>query len=45
VHDVEATVDFLRVWAALEEGVEVPRDLRVDERIRREEVADSLGPV
>jgi dihydropteroate synthase len=44
VHDVEATVDFLRVWAALEEGAEVSRDLRIDERIRREEVADPLGP-
>jgi dihydropteroate synthase len=44
VHDVEATIDFLRVWEALEEDVEVPVDLRIDERIRREGPAGSLDP-
>jgi len=39
VHDVEATVDFLAVWAALEEGEEVPAELRVGEDVRREEPA------
>jgi dihydropteroate synthase len=44
VHDVEATVDFLRVWEALEEDVEVPVGLRIDEEIRREGPAGALGP-
>ncbi len=39
VHDVEATVDFLAVWAALEEGQDVPSDLRVAEHVRREQPA------
>jgi dihydropteroate synthase len=39
VHDVEATVDFLAVWAALEEGEEVPAELRVGEDVRRERPA------
>lgn len=40
VHDVPATVDFLRVWASLEEGVEVPVGLRIGDEIRREASAD-----
>jgi dihydropteroate synthase len=36
VHDVAATVDFLRVRAALKGETEVPADLRIDEAIRRE---------
>jgi dihydropteroate synthase len=40
VHDVPATVDFLRVWASLEEGVEVPAGLRIGDEIRREASAD-----
>jgi dihydropteroate synthase len=40
VHDVPGTVDFLRVWAALEEGTEVPTGLRIDESVRREATAD-----
>jgi dihydropteroate synthase len=40
VHDVPGTVDFLRVWAALEEGAEVSAGLRIDETIRREATAD-----
>jgi dihydropteroate synthase len=40
VHDVPGTVDFLRVWASLEEGAEVPEGLRIDETIRREASAD-----
>jgi dihydropteroate synthase len=40
VHDVPGTVDFLRVWAALEEGAEVPTGLRIDESVRREATAD-----
>jgi dihydropteroate synthase len=40
VHDVEGTADFLRVWAALEEGAEVPTGLRIDETVRREATAD-----
>ena len=40
VHDVPGTVDFLRVWASLEEGAEVPAGLRIDEGIRREATAD-----
>ncbi len=44
VHDVAATVDFLRVWEALEGEAEVPVDLRIDEAIRRERSAGSLGP-
>lgn len=43
VHDVEATVDFLRVWEALEEGVELPVKLRIDEEIRRERPAGMPG--
>jgi len=44
VHDVAATVDFLRIWAALEEGEEVPVELRIPEEIRREAAADALDP-
>ncbi len=44
VHDVPATVDFLRVWEVLEEGVEVPVGLRVGDDVRREASADSLDP-
>jgi dihydropteroate synthase len=44
VHDVEGTIDFLRVWGALEEGVEVPVDLRIEETVRREAAADLLDP-
>lgn len=44
VHDVEGTIDFLRIWEALEEGVEVPVDLRIEETVRREAAADSLDP-
>ena len=44
VHDVAATVDFLRVWGALEEGDEVPVELRIAEEIRREAAADTLDP-
>jgi dihydropteroate synthase len=44
VHDVEATVDFLRVWAVFEEDDEVPVDLRIGEEIRREASAGSLDP-
>jgi len=44
VHDVPATVDFLRTWAVLEEGEEVPGELRIPEEIRREAAADALGP-
>jgi dihydropteroate synthase len=40
VHDVPATADFLRVWASLEEGVEVPEGLRIGDAIRREASAD-----
>lgn len=42
VHDVAGTVDFLRVWGALEEGDEVPVELRIAEEIRREAAADML---
>jgi dihydropteroate synthase len=44
VHDVEATIDFLRVWEAFEEDVEVPAALRIDDGIRREGSAGSLDP-
>lgn len=44
VHDVPGTVDFLRVWGALEEGDEVPVELRIAEGIRREAAADTLDP-
>jgi dihydropteroate synthase len=44
VHDVAGTVDFLRVWGALEEGDEVPVDLRIAEEIRREAAAGTLDP-
>jgi len=44
VHDVEGTVDFLKVWEALEGGAEVPVELRIDEAVRREDAAGSLGP-
>ncbi|MFL5898151.1 MAG: dihydropteroate synthase [Solirubrobacterales bacterium] len=44
VHDVAATVDFLRIWAVLEEGGEVPVELRIAEEIRREAAADALDP-
>jgi dihydropteroate synthase len=44
VHDVAGTVDFLRVWGALEEGDEVPVELRIAEDVRREAAADALDP-
>lgn len=44
VHNVSATLDFLGVWAALEEGKEVPGELRIAEEIRREAAADALDP-
>ncbi|MGN6258523.1 MAG: dihydropteroate synthase [Solirubrobacterales bacterium] len=44
VHDVASTIDFLRVWGALEEGDEVPVELRIAEEIRREAAADALDP-
>jgi dihydropteroate synthase len=44
VHDVVGTVDFLRVWGALEEDDEVPVELRIAEEIRREAAADALDP-
>lgn len=44
VHDVPATIDFLRIWAVLEEGEEVPAELRIPEEIRREAAADALDP-
>lgn len=39
VHDVAGTVEFLRVWQALRGEIEVPADLRIDERVRREPAA------
>jgi dihydropteroate synthase len=45
VHDVGGTVDFLRVWEALEGGGEVPADLRIGEEIRREQAAGAPGSV
>jgi dihydropteroate synthase len=39
VHDVAAAVDFLKVRAALRGEAEVRAELRVDERLRREEPA------
>jgi dihydropteroate synthase len=36
VHDVEGTVDFLRVWRALRGEETVPAELRIAEEIRRE---------
>jgi dihydropteroate synthase len=45
VHDVTGTLDFLRIWEVLEEGGEVPVELRIAEQIRREAAADALGPV
>jgi dihydropteroate synthase len=44
VHDVEGTVDFLRVWEALEGDAEVAAGLRIGDEIRREDSASSLGP-
>lgn len=44
VHDVAATVDFLRVWEALEGDAEVPVELRIEDGIRREGSATSLDP-
>lgn len=44
VHEVAETIDFLRVWAVLEEGDEVPVGLRIAEEIRREAAADVLDP-
>ncbi|HET6999091.1 MAG TPA: dihydropteroate synthase [Solirubrobacterales bacterium] len=44
VHDVEATVDFLRVWEALEGDAEVPVELRIGDEIRREGPAAAPGP-
>lgn len=43
VHDVQGTVDFLRVWEALEGDAEVPADLRISDEIRREQVASTPG--
>jgi dihydropteroate synthase len=43
VHDVEATVDFLRVWEALEGGAEVPADLRIPSEIRRDQASPPQG--
>ncbi|MGK2933295.1 MAG: dihydropteroate synthase, partial [Solirubrobacterales bacterium] len=44
VHDVPGTVDFLKVWNALQGDDEVPAGLRIAEDIRREPVAeDGLG--
>lgn len=39
VHDVAGTVEFLRVRAALRGEYEVPIELRIDERVRREPAA------
>lgn len=44
VHDVEGTVDFLRVWEALEGEAEVPVELRIGEGVRREGAAGAAGP-
>ena len=44
VHDVEGTVDFIRVWEALEEEAEVPAGLRIAEEVRREQVASAPDP-
>jgi dihydropteroate synthase len=44
VHDVEATVDFLRVWEALEGDAEVPVDLRIGDEIRRDQSRRSPDP-
>lgn len=41
VHDVEGTVDFLKVWQALRGEEEVPADLRIAEEIRREPPSES----
>lgn len=41
VHDVEGTVDFLRVWRALRGEEEVPAGLRIAEEIRREPPAET----
>jgi len=41
VHDVEGTVDFLRVWQALRGEAAVPAGLRIAEEIRREPPAES----
>ncbi len=44
VHDVRGTVDFLKVWHALQGALPVPPDLRIAEEIRREPTAgDGLG--
>jgi dihydropteroate synthase len=43
VHDVAGTVDFLRVWGALEEGDPVPVELRIGDEIRRETPAGLPG--
>lgn len=45
VHDVAATIDFLRIWEVFEEGGEVLAELRIAEEIRREAAADALDPV
>ena len=44
VHDVEGTVDFLRVWEALEGDAEVPVELRIGDEIRREGPGGAPGP-
>lgn len=41
VHDVEGTVDFLKVWRALRGEEEVPPELRIADEIRREPPAES----
>lgn len=38
VHDVRGTVDFLKVWSALQGEEPVPAGLRINEEIRREPV-------
>ena len=43
VHDVEGTVDFLKVWRALRGEEEVPAALRIAEKIRREPPAGGDG--
>ncbi len=44
VHDVEGTIDFLRVWEALEGEVEVPVDLRIGSEIRRDQSSRAPDP-
>jgi dihydropteroate synthase len=44
VHDVEGTIDFLRVWEALEGETDVPIDLRIGSDIRRDQSPRSPDP-